>query len=710
MKNNTVHNLAEEFFTNLTKNNTAKKPEAQNQPVRFGKRHIIIVASITITLLVISFLCWHNAKSINDIAAQINYLNQHDNQLKYALKLKQLLDKKSRSIFLFSLYNKQKKATLDKIIAANIKNNVASTIQSITYETLLQQFLSGQILECLNTFKTYLILAGIENPDKDSIHAWYNNNLHTIASRANLSVNEAILLQPYIEDQIPNVIEIDLDLYNKIISYFQTNIFPNILFQYLNSIINKTDGHLSDLVPKNLTHLFDSQIYDTNIEYIYTKKGYADLKKIFAKFASCVKSINHLNAILGNNYIEDINKELEDIFLSNYQANWNNVLKRLKYAPIRKLDSCTINLKHIADDISGVIHVIEQVEAKMLIMQPNLNNLKRHVPQNVSEVKDAQQNLKNNLAHSIYEAIIEYTPIKKANISELKNTIETNLESNLAEISAISIINNPQAKYTKVLEKITGEESFIKKSLQVAKLLPNPLNEMHSHLIKDIENLLKAEAKELLNSVWKKNVYTPCKEQIANKYPFNPVNYQNQLSLDEFHNFFGPEGKVALFRKNYLAHNAFELSDNAKNALKVLDNVTKYWFNKDGDLNVTFVITNLQICTNLKSINCTLLNKPLSVKSNFNEPVIYTLEKGLEGVAKMEFIGKKKNQISHLSYIGPWGWYKMLRLDTQSLTPIQHLNKTISSPIGDVTLNLYFKDFFMPLPKTLQNIIPKTIT
>ena len=49
-----------------------------------------------------------------------------------------------------------------------------------------------------------------------------------------------------------------------------------------------------------------------------------------------------------------------------------------------------------------------------------------------------------------------------------------------------------------------------------------------------------------INALWNRNVYSFYKSRIANRYPLNRKASEN-ISLDDFREFFGPNGRVQRF-------------------------------------------------------------------------------------------------------------------------------------------------------------------
>ncbi|VEH67775.1 Uncharacterized protein conserved in bacteria [Rodentibacter pneumotropicus] len=63
-----------------------------------------------------------------------------------------------------------------------------------------------------------------------------------------------------------------------------------------------------------------------------------------------------------------------------------------------------------------------------------------------------------------------------------------------------------------------------------------------------------------INTLWNRNVYSFYQSRIANRYPLNRKAEQS-ISLEDFRDFFGPNGRVQRFYNDYLK---FFLEDNAE--------------------------------------------------------------------------------------------------------------------------------------------------
>lgn len=113
-----------------------------------------------------------------------------------------------------------------------------------------------------------------------------------------------------------------------------------------------------------------------------------------------------------------------------------------------------------------------------------------------------------------------------------------------------------------------------------------------------VELELKTALSEI-NTLWNRNVYSFYQNRIANRYPLNRKATQS-VSLDDFREFFGPNGRVQRFYDSYLK---FFLEDNAElsivngesvisseflTALQDLQNIQRNYFDASGNVSISF--------------------------------------------------------------------------------------------------------------------------
>ena len=258
--------------------------------------------------------------------------------------------------------------------------------------------------------------------------------------------------------------------------------------------------------------------------------------------------------------------------------------------------------------------------------------------------------------------------------------------------------------------------------------LPKPMDTMVGKLASESWKVVLQSAIKHLEVRWYNEVYQEYQQSLASRYPFNPAS-NKQASIDDFQNFFGPQGTLNRFyndqmkmflEENFDALNQFSKGDanlvrnEVLQSLKQAQQIQKAFFNPKGNLDVEFSLEALQMSPNkLRSV--------MNIDGQFVEythgpqrsiDLVWPNTLRESAVSKLTLVPSESNSSPRsIMYEGPWAFFRLLdsaRVSGSSSTSIDYQFEVDK---GDVTYRLRTRDNVNPFTSKLLSSfeIPKTL-
>lgn len=295
--------------------------------------------------------------------------------------------------------------------------------------------------------------------------------------------------------------------------------------------------------------------------------------------------------------LEQLSTEIQERYIADYINTWQEGLNNLEIVHF-------VDLHHAVD-------VLDALTGSEKPLQKMLNAVEKN-----SEIFPAlsqasiEEGEKNNVATPTQLAALQITqnfaPLTnagKANgnapaqmetimkkLGELKfylQTIQNSADPSQSALKAImSELNLERTNPTVDLKRLANE-------------VAEPLSTQLNTIADEAWNIELRTALKEINAMWNRDVYSFYRNRIAGKYPLNH-GAQQSMSLDDFRNFFGPQGRIQKFYNDYLK---FILEDNAElsvlngesvispeflTALDDLQRIQRAYFDASGNISVSF--------------------------------------------------------------------------------------------------------------------------
>ncbi|WP_372437200.1 type VI secretion system membrane subunit TssM [Pseudomonas chlororaphis subsp. aureofaciens] len=209
---------------------------------------------------------------------------------------------------------------------------------------------------------------------------------------------------------------------------------------------------------------------------------------------------------------------------------------------------------------------------------------------------------------------------------------------------------------------------------RIAAGLPEPLNHQVGKLADESSRVILVEALRELERRWDADVYRFYRERLASRYPFNPAS-REEVALDDFTAFFGPQGKLQQFREKYL--NLF-IEDNLEalyserlggylvrtdvlTQLEAAEKIRDAFFNSRGTLGVQFYVEPLGMAPNKRTSSLSVEGQLVTYNHGptTSTALIWPNTLAPSNESRMTLVHSGGSS-SGLVYRGPWSLYRLL--------------------------------------------------
>ena len=491
--------------------------------------------------------------------------------------------------------------------------------------------------------------------------------------------------------------KLDRQLYNKAITELNSSVTEKMFYT---TIINALNDRL-DFSPisnslMSLRNLFDEELGNLSIPYIYSKEGYKEYISRNTGLLGKISSLAYHNQNLNLTRIKKSSDRAFSTYCNDYISYYKGLLSVIKFKKIYTIDEAISLLKCISNNSHIISNIFQQIDDVVI---PNVKY--RSIASDVSIIAaNVPQTKLLNKEDLISEQMNNYFDEDMATNTltpELKASLAKNIQELIdlfAKLSVAKDINESCFHEVVRLEK-ADSDSPLKQARETIALLSFPFDKLYRDLIINLESILYENAVNHINEQWG-NLYPSLSQKIIQLYPFNIDNFLTQVSEKDFTSFFGKEGELNNFSDKYLGLEAISISDQGKYLIEFSKSVSSHWFNEDGKLQLKFTIIPLRLDPDIKEVTLLIAGNEFKFTHDHLDPcvVMWPDTKHNSNYSKIEFISNKGHHYGE-SFIGEWSWYKLLELDQKhtgdsNITFIGTSTNIIHSSLGEFEFELQF--------------------
>jgi len=672
-------------------------------------------AALIILIISLLYFAYHkNLTYLNSIDTSVRSIVDNKITFEQIRDLQNALNQKEpwqQYLFFFPLKKKVLQNYLNVELGNYIKINIAPQLFSFIEDNVSRN-LAGPAIYSTDLLQIYAMVIGIETFDQVQVRDWY---LHEIDSMKLPFMMERKDLQDVITgitaDFFSGIRHSDV-LFSKIVAEFNNYRFANKIYDLTKEELkDKPHTTCNDFLSQKTLSIIDNEFCAQSIPFIYTSHGYLNY---ITNQAKMLKKILSIKAITQKLNMESIRKSIEETnynYLRDYAACWNNFISKLFMKKSSGLEDTLNSLQTLTLDTTLLLNLSEQMNSKCLLPDTSLIIKETELLYQVdlgSIGKEPTSNKLKKLIRYDFSVSSVIAPIS-AELTEITKGLAELIYTVVHDISPDQISFNTVAKYENT------EDSIIKKAEQLDFKLPNPISTVYKSLINHIKNLLYNKAADYIDQRWEETVFEFYENQIQNKYPFNKNNYGQQISIRDFTDFFGNNGILDNFIKDYLSLSGIPLSDKSMKSLDFFHSIQNSWFVKGQKSQLRFIIIPLNMDQRLSEVVLSIFGKKITF-TNQNLTSVVVEWGGQDDQSqeqlKIEFTDKLKKTFG-ISYSGSWAWYRFFKLDEDSIGPVifkeDKQRVVIDSPIGNFEFIVRFNQDLPVLSNNNFQILPQII-
>jgi type VI secretion system protein ImpL len=309
---------------------------------------------------------------------------------------------------------------------------------------------------------------------------------------------------------------------------------------------------MSEAIQQNLT-----------IPFMFTKEGYDSID--LSPESPMVSDIVRERWVLSDDAtgkvdfikddLDDISEKVKKLYLTEYAAHWEKVLKSLDVVEFKSLDHAQEVLASFVDPVDSPLHAVLQVTAEntrlSVQLAQDLND--DHGEGKAGAVTAAlASKFKGTVVDQQFRPVNVLLRESKKKPAPVK-AIDSRLVQLKEFITQLSIAPEPGKKAFELAKArvSAGSGNAITNLSRFSASQPEPVKRWLQVLSDQSWKIILSAAHGHVNQEWKGQVYTFYRNALAGRYPLKRSS-DNEMALLDFSEFFKPEGRMDKFFLTYI--------------------------------------------------------------------------------------------------------------------------------------------------------------
>lgn len=381
------------------------------------------------------------------------------------------------------------------------------------------------------------------------------------------------------------------------------------------------------------------------------------------------------------------------LYSSDYIDTWQRGLNQLEVVDFNDLSQAVTVLGNVISPAAPLRRLVETVRDNTVLSPPSPGVAAAGQPRDTVEPVAANAITGANVPQ-VAAIARPFAPL--ADLLVAKGDKPSYLDESMAAISRVhdtlkTVHDSPEpgkAALAVVLDRFALKGADPIGNLQrVAVGLPEPLNRQVKKLADESSQVLLIEALKELERRWETDVYRYYQERLAGRYPFSP-NSRIDASLEDFTALFGPQGRLAQFKDQYLKlffddnlealyserRGGYLVRMDVLAQLEAADRIRDAFFNSRGALGVQFSIQPLGLTSSRRSSVLSVEGQLISYSHGASNSVglIWPNNLGDSTESRITLVSAAGTS-SGLAYRGSWSMFRLLsqaRLDSATANSV----------------------------------------
>jgi type VI secretion system protein ImpL len=565
--------------------------------------------------------------------------------------------------------------------------------------------------------KVYLMLNDPAHFDANTVRAWITLDWeHNLFRRITLEQRQA--LEAHLEALLEALPPLPFAQDEELIRRVRTRLLQISLAQRVYLLLQREqlgdkvpDFRISEAAGRDAPLVFirkSGQPLSAGIPGLYTYAGY---HKIFIEASrNWIKELVEENWILGNQAqiktdpeeIERLSNEVRQLYLRDYSKRWEELLTDIDIRSLSNLRDSVALVNVLSGADSPVQKLLIAVDRETTLERPTEEKTSQEgkiagevVKQATSRVPgiDRLRQLFGQTTGPSSEGLVltppntvdeRFAPLHRLIQNKGLDAIRSLLTELYVYLDAIASAADQGGAALDAAKKQSG--GVISKLKLEAPRQPAPVNRWLQTLAEDSLNLTVGGMRTHLNAVWAVEIQPACQQAINGRYPLIRDSPQ-EITLEDFGNFFGPGGFLDKYFQNYLqpfvdtSQNPWRwrstgeaeagVSAEALAQFQRADAIKKAFFQSGAKTPaVRFDLKPISMDAELSHFLLDLGGQQIIYRHGpaRPKPMQWPSPEGASQV-RIEFSPPSPNGLSGLTKDGPWAWFRLLDLADIKPTP-----------------------------------------
>ncbi len=418
-----------------------------------------------------------------------------------------------------------------------------------------------------NTFRSYLMFNKIEHMDTDLIMDWFqtnwSNKLHGEASK-----------RKELEKHLDALLGLDLEavgLNNSLVNRTRTLLLRVPVSQRIYSRVRTNPDYAQ---PVDLLNEFGESVREAyrltpevtralSVPVLFTIEGYENVD--LSTESPVIADIVNERWVLSDDKtakvdfieedLDEISEKVKDHYMSDYANAWKNVLGSLEIAGFQNLKQANDVLTGFTDPVySPLLAILQVLTTNTQLTPPVLANLADdHNEGNAGKatglLASTFDGTKVDRQFRDLHVLLRESSKKPAPINSIIQRVQL-LQEFVAEVSMSPDPSKKSFEIAKARYQ-SGAGNPITSLRSYSKNTPPEVRRWLASLSDETWKVVLGSARQHVNTEWQTQVYGPCSQGLAGRYPLNR-SAKDELALFDFSEFFKPQGSVDKFYQEML--------------------------------------------------------------------------------------------------------------------------------------------------------------
>lgn len=545
---------------------------------------------------------------------------------------------------------------LHKLIEQQYQQQLISSFQPYLLALLTTQIQLGlkqNDLGLYNVLKTYLMLVDPKRYNRDAVTQWFMFKWRTQYPHDSILQGKLLNHLNALLDLKPLNWPKDTQLIRQAQSALQQLPIANLIFL-----------EMQDKFPALESSIFSQPISGVNLSEATIPELYssAHFNTIYTQLIP--EMVNHLdqgNWVLGNAKIPPINpdqknkiiQDVRKIYVEFYSNIWLSMLQNINLYP--------------PQTIAQTQQLIEQFTNP----QSSFMNLLKIIIGNGQLIEKFGEKSPTQSPSS--SAIINLISKSNGDV-ELKNNL-INLKSYLDPINQAADVMKASYGATVLRFQQHGAKDPISDLFNIAKNRPQPIQQWLNTIALSSWNVLLANSRTYINTVWSSTIVPEYNAKIKNKYPIFSQSF-DQLNLNDFTHFFGNNGTIQTFFQyvlqpfvnisgNYWTWNALNnktigIQQSTLDMLLRASLIQQMFFTDDPNIiGFKFLMLPTAFSTNLVSVTVNLNGQIAVFHGSDQQSQVFNWP-GPQSEQVVITFTSSDGKTTTITTEGPWAWFKII--------------------------------------------------